>query len=261
MKAIGYVRVSTQVQVKEGQGLEVQREQIKKYCQDNNLELISIYEDKGISGAKADEETLSIESIDREGLQDMIAEIPFLDVKYVVVANTSRLWRSDYVKVLIQRDLKKHDVDVRSVEQPTYSMYNKDDPSQFLINGLMELLDQFQRLEIALKLKRGKLSKAKRGGFAGGTRALGYKKIKKDRKPELAIDLDEAQTVSLIKKLRRKGLSMQKIADHLNSGGIETKRGGKWFASTVKYILDNTLYRGVLRHNSIINRRPELAIK
>jgi len=171
MKAVGYIRVSTETQVREGQGLEVQRDAIEQYCRGNRLELVGMYEDAGISGATADEENLTI---DRDGLQDMLADIPQTGAKCVVVLNTSRLWRSDLVKVLIQRELKRHQVDVKAIDQPTYSIYSQDDPSQFLINGMMELLDQYQRLEIALKLKRGKWAKAKRGGFAGGQRALGY---------------------------------------------------------------------------------------
>lgn len=61
---------------------------------------------------------------------------------YVVTLNTSRLWRSDIVKVLVHRELKKYGVDIRSIEQPQYSIHKKD-PSDFLINGLMELLDQY----------------------------------------------------------------------------------------------------------------------
>jgi len=258
MKAIGYIRVSTETQVREGQGLEVQAEQIKKYCKANKLDLVSIYEDKGISGAKADEESLTI---DREGLQDMLADIPTTDVKYIVVLNTSRLWRSDLVKVLIQRELKKHQVDVKAIDQPTYSIYSKSDPSQFLINGMMELLDQYQRLEIALKLKRGKINKAKQGGFAGGTRALGYRKIEVDNKPDIGIDPQEAETVSMIRKLRKRGLSMKAIADRLNDTGIPTKRGGKWYASTIQYILKNRLYKGLFEYNSIKTKRLDLAIQ
>lgn len=39
----------------------------------------------------------------------------------MVVLNTSRLWRADIVKVLIQRELKRYKVDVKAIEQPQYS--------------------------------------------------------------------------------------------------------------------------------------------
>lgn len=78
------------------------------------------------------------------------------------------------MKVLVHREFKKYGVDVKSIEQPTYSIHKKD-PSDFLINGLMELLDQYQRLEIDLKLGRGRNKKAQQGGYAGGRAAFGYK--------------------------------------------------------------------------------------
>ena len=258
MKVVGYIRVSTETQVKEGQGLKIQKKQIKKYCMTHKLKLTGIYEDRGISGAKADEENLTI---DREGLQNMLIDIPRISTDYVVVLNTSRLWRSDLVKILIQRELKKHKVDVKAIDQPSYSIYSQDDPSRFLINGMMELLDQYQRLEIALKMKRGKLNKTESGGFAGGQRALGYKHVIVGNKPDIAIDYKEAKTISLVKNLKRCGLSLKAIADHCNNNQIPTKRGGKWHASTIHYILNNRLYKGVLEYGSIKIRRSELAIE
>ena len=38
------------------------------------------------------------------------------------------------MKVLIQREFKKHDVDMRAIDRATYSIYNRDqDPSAFLV--------------------------------------------------------------------------------------------------------------------------------
>ena len=39
MNAIGYCRVSTEEQVIEGFSLETQEREIKRYCQDNNINL------------------------------------------------------------------------------------------------------------------------------------------------------------------------------------------------------------------------------
>lgn len=107
----------------------------------------------------------------------MLSDLKWRDVKQIVVLNTSRLWRADIVKVLIQRERKRHKVDVKAVEQPQYSIYAHD-PSDFLVNGIMELLDQYQRLEIALKLSRGRRKKAQEGGYAGGRVAYGYLAVK-----------------------------------------------------------------------------------
>lgn len=161
MNVIGYIRVSTQGQAKDGYSLSYQREEIETYCKEQGWNLIHIFSDEGISGAEIDEDALTI---DRVGLTEMLAHLSSREIDYLVVLNTSRLWRSDIVKVLIHRELKKHSVDIYSLEQPNYSIYKKD-PNDFLINGLMELLDQYQRLEIALKLSKGRNKKAKEGGL------------------------------------------------------------------------------------------------
>ena len=257
MRVCSYVRVSSRIQIRRGQGVRTQREQIREYCEKNALDLIASYEDRGISGAKVDNKNLTI---DREGLQNMLTDIPILRVQHVVVSNTSRLWRSDLVKVLIQRELKKYDVDVKAIDQPTYSIYSED-PSEYLVNAMMEVLDQYQRLEIALKLKRGKMTKARQGRFAGGRTPLGYKKVEVDSKSDIAIDEGEAQIISTILLLRRRRYSMQAIADHLNKNHVPTKRGGKWYASTVHYILRNKIYRGTYEYKAIKSDRLDLVIK
>ena len=49
-KAVGYIRVSTTAQAKEGESLSTQEEVIKKYCEKEEIELTKIYKDQGISG-------------------------------------------------------------------------------------------------------------------------------------------------------------------------------------------------------------------
>jgi len=90
---------------------------------------------------------------------------------------------------------------------------------------------------------------------------LGYKHIKVDNKPDLVIDQVEADTVVMIKKLRRRGLSMGAIANRLNRDEIPTKRGGKWHASTIQYVLKNKMYKGHYQYNRIKTKRLDLAIR
>jgi len=99
VNVVGYIRVSTQGQAKDGYSLKYQEEEIKAYCEEQGWNLIHIFRDEGISGAKLNEDALEI---DRGGLQEMLAHLSSTQIGYVVVLNTSRLWRSDIVKVLIQ---------------------------------------------------------------------------------------------------------------------------------------------------------------
>jgi DNA invertase Pin-like site-specific DNA recombinase len=247
-KVVGYVRVSTKGQVKDGYSLAYQVEEIQRYCKDNNLELLDIYKDEGISGAKVDEDGLTIE---REGLQELLSSFTYQNVTHVIVLNTSRLWRADMVKVLIQRELKRHAVDVKAIEQPNYSIYAHD-PNDFLINGMMELLDQYQRLEIALKLSRGRRKKAQQGGYAGGGVAFGYE-AKKGQK-FIQVNEKQAEIIRRLFILREQNpnCSLSYLASQLNVEGFMTAQGKSFTKVQVKRILDRAdFYKGMYRYGQI----------
>jgi site-specific DNA recombinase len=248
MNVIGYVRVSTQGQVKDGYSLAYQQDEIRSYCERQGWNLLHVFTDEGISGAKVDEDTLEV---DRIGFQSMLAALSAQSIDAVVVLNTSRLWRSDIVKVLVHREFKKHGVDVKSIEQPTYSIYKKD-PSDFLINGLMELLDAYQRLEISMKLSRGRNKKAQQGGYAGGRAAFGYK-AKKGQKA-IEINIDEAQAVQRVFELKElfPDWSLSKLAYQMNYDRFTTAQGKKFTKVQVKRILDRKeFYQGLYLYGDI----------
>ncbi|GMR66793.1 MULTISPECIES: recombinase family protein [Bacillus] len=247
-KVVGYVRVSTEGQVRDGYSLAYQVEEIERYCTENNLELLRMYEDRGLSGATVDEEGLTVE---RDGLQELLSDMAYKQVSYVVVLNTSRLWCSDMAKVLIQRELKKHKVDVKAIEQSSYSIYTHD-PNDFLVNGMLELLDQYQRLEIALKLSRGRKKKAERGGYAGGGVLFGYK-AKKGQKV-LEVDARKAVVVRRLFELRHffKHWSLTQLAERLNRDGYRTEKGKLFTKVQVKRMLDReSFYRGIYTYGQI----------
>lgn len=74
----GYIRVSTEGQVKQGYSLAEQRAEIEKYCSSKSYNLIEIFKDEGISGAKANEDEMGIE---RDGLLDMLTSNVYIQLK------------------------------------------------------------------------------------------------------------------------------------------------------------------------------------
>lgn len=74
---------------------------------------------------------------------------------------------------------------------------------------------------------------------------LGYRK---NGDGELEPDPETAPIVQRIFQLRDEGESLRSIAERLNNDDVDTKSGGQWHASTVKYVLDNPKYEGQLRH-------------
>ena len=105
MNVVGYIRVSTQGKLEmDGYSLKYQEDEIKAYCEEQGWNLFDIFREEGISGAKLNEEALEI---DRVGLQEMLAHLSSVQINYVVVLNTRRLWRLDILKVLIQREFEE----------------------------------------------------------------------------------------------------------------------------------------------------------
>lgn len=248
MNVIGYVRVSTSGQAKDGYSLAYQQDEIQAYCQQQGWNLLQVFTDEGISGAKVDEDALEV---DRIGFQDMLAALSTQTIDAVVVLNTSRLWRSDIVKVLVHREFKKYGVDVKSIEQPSYSIYKKD-PSDFLINGLMELLDAYQRLEISMKLSRGRSKKAAQGGYAGGRAAFGYK-AKKGQKV-IEVNKAQANTVRRLFDIREQNpnWTLTEMAIQMNQEGFTTQQGKQFTKVQVKRILDRReFYEGQYHYGGI----------
>lgn len=234
-KVIGYVRVSTVTQLQKGHGIKTQEDAIIDYCQKNQLELVNVFRDEGVSGTV----------VNREGLTDVLSSLH--EIKKVVVLNTSRLWRSDTVKVLVHREMKKHGADVMSIEQQNYSLYIKD-PSDFLVNGMMELLDQYERMAISIKLSKGRRTKVKNGMKGCGKAPIGYKW----NSARIEVDSTSASLVQLIFRKYLELRSVDRVIAYLNEHELATPKGNPFRKQSVVDILKNDFYKGILRHGDLV---------
>lgn len=236
-KVFGYVRVSTETQAKSGYGAEEQERSIIDYCKKDNYELVKVFRDLGVSGTVPD----------RDGLTDLISS--FNGINKVIVLNTSRLWRSDTAKVLIKREFERAKADVISIEQPSYSIHTKD-PNDFLINGMMELLDAYERMSINIKLAKGRRAKVHSGVKGGGECPIGYKwQHDGVDKPVVVIDAKTAPVVREIFSMYLTLGSIRKVRQKLNESGHRTNRGKEFNDMSIRNILTNQFYTGKVTWN------------
>jgi len=55
-------------------------------------------------------------------------------------------------------------------------------------------------------------------------------------------------------------MGLREIARELNKKGVPITRGGKWYAGTIKYILENPLYKGMTHYKDNKVKNKDLAL-
>jgi len=225
MKVVGYIRVSTEEQAREGISLENQEAKIKAYCESQDWELVEVFSDEGFSG----------KDMKREGLKNLLIFLEADQVNVVVVYKTDRLTRKQrHLYQLLEDTFEKKGVGFKSVTEPF-------DTTTAMGKGFLGMLGVFAQLEGDLISERTReaLRYKISLGEPVGSPPLGYEAKDKDLS---GID-KEFEVVEYSRSLKRKRLSLRQIANRLNEKGISTKRGGSWYAGTVRYILRNTRYK------------------
>lgn len=241
MKAVGYIRVSTENQNGgDAFGLETQRETILKYCAANNLELVQIYEDPAFSG--------SLPPLERPSLHALLEALKAGDIQQVVVTRLDRLARDTMLSLWLLKEIKKLGAELVSIAEPG----RWEDPTQKLLLTMVAAFAEFEKSLIASRLSSGRKTKARQGGYAGGKAPIGYKAERGGK--ALTLDEEKASTVRRVFELRdaKPDASLQKLADRLNSEGLTTKEGKAFHAMQVKRILDRRgIYEGNYRYSGI----------
>lgn len=227
-KVIGYSRVSTELQVVKGNSIVNQDDKIRDFCRMQDLDLIEILIDKGISGRtkeKRGEYLKLINLIENDK-----------DVEGVVVYSLSRLGRNmkDVVEFL---DLcNKKNVTFYCVKE---NLSNGDMVGSLILN-ILSSINEFECEVIRDRIQDVKRNK-KRRGEVYGKEMYGFDNVD-GRLVENKIEKD---TIKYVKNLRSRGFSWNKISERLNDKGIKSKNNKKWYGSSVYNMMRNESWIGV----------------
>jgi site-specific DNA recombinase len=221
IKAIGYVRVSTDRQAEEGISLEMQIHKIEQYCELYNYQLIDIISDAGFSA----------KSTNRPGLKNLLQIINSEQADALIVYKLDRLTRSlaDWSDLISKYFNEKSNKTLLSV----CDQIDTSTASGRLCLNMMMTVYQWERETIAERTKSALAHKRKKGEPLGTAR-FGSNLTSKALEP----NSDELIVIKLISDLRTEGKTQQQIADHLNQNNIRSKRDGIWYQRTVKNVLD-----------------------
>lgn len=227
----GYIRVSTHDQ--EELSPDSQERLLRDYARANGILLEYIFVDAGISGRKADK---------RPAFQEMIAKAKSKEhpVDVLLVWKFSRFARNQEESIVYKSLLRKAGVDVISVSEPL-----ADGPFGSLIERIIEWMDEYYSIRLSGEVKRGMVENATRGNYQT-VAPFGYR----NGKDHLEICPEEAEYVRLIfRKFYHENMGYTPIAKLLNTLGVKSRRGGDWENRTVKYVLQNPVYKGYVRWN------------
>src|SRR5580704_12716016 len=220
MKAIGYVRVSTDRQAEQGVSLEAQEAKIRAMATVQSAELIDVIVDGGESA----------KSLNRPGLQRLLAMINTGQVEAVIVAKLDRLTRSVKDLCGLLELLEKRKVALVSVAESL----DTGSAAGRLVITIMGAVSQWERGAIgertrdALRHKRGKRERV--GNIEFGCRLA---------EDGLHVETDPTEQAALaeIRRLRASGETLRGIAANLNHRAFRTRRGTPWRLESVVRVL------------------------
>jgi len=234
MKAAGYARYSSDNQQHES--IEAQSQAIRKYCLENNYDLVKIYADEAISG-KTDQRAEFLQMIHdaKAGLFDI-----------VIVHKLDRFARNRYDSAIYKRELKNNGVSV-------YSILEKldDSPESILLEALYEGMAEFYSANLSREVRTKSLVHAQQARHMGGIPPLGYD-LTPDKK--YIINTVEAAAVREIFELYCTGFGYGSIADRLNAKGYKTKAGKIFTKNSIMDILINEKYIGRYVYNKRLSK-------
>jgi DNA invertase Pin-like site-specific DNA recombinase len=227
-KALGYIRVSTELQAADGVSLDAQRESIEDYCRIQGLNLIAVYQDDHTG-----------KTLKRKGFQAALDHMKQSGATLVAL-KLDRITRNvgdlDYLLKTYFGDGKQFALKLVQFPVDTGSSIGR------LILNIICSVAQWEREEICARTQMGLAYLKKQGVRLGGAP---YGMRRSDEEDEfgrriLVNDLREQQTIARICELFDGNTSLHKIVKILTDEGHQPKEKGAWSRLTVARILERT---------------------
>lgn len=229
--AVGYVRVSTDEQAREGVSIQVQSSRIRAYAEAKGFAIDDVVADEGRSG----------KNLDRPGLRELLKRCDRGEVGHVIVWRLDRLTRrTRHLLSLVEDLFLTRKIELHSVSE---SLDTSTPHGRFvltLLGGLAQMERELigDRTRAAMAYKRQQQHPTSHPPL--GFRANGAGK-------PMVVMPGEVAVVRLILRQWQAGGSFAGIARKLNQDAVSTKRGGRWHASTVRAVVQRREnYRSVL---------------
>lgn len=209
-----YKRVSTVSQGESGLGLDAQDRDIHLF--------LDTYSDTPYEVIAECVDVLSGKTADRPQLQEALALVRSTGAE-LLVAKLDRLSRKVSFIATLMDDPK--------VRLRVASMPHADKFQLHIYAALAEQEREFISLRTTAALAEAKARGVKLGGLRDKT-------MRRNAAIQANAAARAQKVAGIVIPLREAGKPLQEIADHLNSAGVPTARGGSWQPSQVKRVLD-----------------------
>jgi DNA invertase Pin-like site-specific DNA recombinase len=219
MKLIGYCRVSSEQQAKEGLSLALQADKIRAYCSLNDYTVVEIITDAGISAKNIS---------GRPGLKRALDMVMSGKADGLVAWKLDRMFRSTVDALQTAEMFRANGKSLQSISE-------RLDTSSAMGEFFFSLMASLATMERRLTGERTKSildGKKARGEFVGKPK-FGYQSAGKS----LQANDPQQQIISMIRDLSAQGLSFRCVAQRLNAANILTKQSKCWTHKQISSIL------------------------
>jgi site-specific DNA recombinase len=200
INAIGYVRVSTEEQAREGISIEAQEERIRALATAKGWDLVEIIKDPGYSG----------KNLSRPGIKSLIDSCRRGTVNVVIVNKVDRLTRKQKdLWYLLEDIFYKNQVGFLSVTES----FDSTTAAGTAFLGMIGVFAQLERDLVSERTREALNHKRAKGGWVGRT-PTGFRINEEGR---LEADPDVLKMIARAKRLRREGASFGDISRALGT--------------------------------------------
>ena len=211
MRAIGYIRVSTDKQADRGVSLDAQSEKVRAMAVVQGAELVDVIVDAGESA----------KSLSRPGMARLLFLVDTGAVDTVIIAKLDRLTRSVKDLAELLERLTRRGVSLVSVAESL----DTGSASGRLVLNIMVSVSQWEREAIGERTRDAMRHKKAKLEFVGNA-PYGFRQAPDKRHVEP--EPGEQAILERIQRLRKGGKSLRKIAEQLNRLKIRTRQGSPW---------------------------------
>jgi len=216
-KVIGFVRVST---LKQHTSIKSQTDRIKRYCYQNDLELVETIREEGISGAKKM----------RKGFSEMLNKVEKKEIDGIVCLNLSRIGRRASMTLELINSCLENDVFILDIKDGT----DTRTAGGRMAVKMRAVMYEEELISIRENILEDIRYKKLNGMKYNGRLAYGVY----EKNGILYEDEFEMKIIRNMKNQKSRGWSWYKIMKRLNENSIPTKENGAkgWTINQVKNV-------------------------